>query len=143
MMKFGKLLMDNKYLKYHVRWQSGFLVCYPCMWLFNGYLNWSIATSVIAFQFVGAVVYYQIDKWIFNKKIEKKEKPMDPEMCPYHGNVMNYHEGSEYLDVPVIYKLDTEGNRIYLVDDMFNVLQKQIEALPSISEETDMYGNKV
>lgn len=60
--------MFKKYLKYNIRWQAGFIVCYPCLWLFQDVLEWSIATSVIAFQFVGANIFYWVDKWIFNNK---------------------------------------------------------------------------
>ncbi len=57
--------MLRKYLKYNIRWQAGFIVCYPCMWFFQDYMQWSIATSVIAFQFVGANIFFWVDRWIF------------------------------------------------------------------------------
>lgn len=58
----------NRYLKYNIRWQSGFVICYPCMWFFQDYLGMSIWASVIAFQFVGANIFYHVDRWIFKDK---------------------------------------------------------------------------
>ena len=60
--------MVKKYLKYNVRWQAGFIVCYPSLWFFQDYLGWGIAASVIAFQFVGANIFFWVDKWIFGSK---------------------------------------------------------------------------
>ena len=58
-------MMLKRYLKYNIRWQARFVICYPCMWVFQDHLQWSTATSVIAFQFVGANIFYWVDKWIF------------------------------------------------------------------------------
>lgn len=58
----------NRYLKYNLRWQSGFVICYPCMWLFQDYLGWSTFWSVIAFQVVGANIFYHVDRWIFKDR---------------------------------------------------------------------------
>lgn len=57
----------KRYIKYNARWQIGFIVCYPCMWLFVDVLNWNMATSVIAFQFVGANIFYHVDRYIFKQ----------------------------------------------------------------------------
>ena len=60
--------MDIKrHLKYHLRWQCGFCVCYPCMWFFSDVLKLPLWGAVVAFQFVGASIFYHIDNWIFNK----------------------------------------------------------------------------
>jgi hypothetical protein len=40
---------------------------YPCMWFFQSYLQWSIWASIIAFQFVGANIFFYVDRWIFKK----------------------------------------------------------------------------
>jgi hypothetical protein len=58
----------SRYLKYNIRWQSGFVVCYPCMWFFQDYMQWSTLWSVIAFQVVGANIFYHVDRWIFGDK---------------------------------------------------------------------------
>jgi hypothetical protein len=66
----------NRYVKYNIRWQAGFIVCYPCMWFFQDKLQWGTAASVIAFQFVGANIFYWVDDWIF------KAKPKTPSDDP-------------------------------------------------------------
>ena len=65
-------MMMNRYLKYNIRWQSGFVICYPCMWFFQDYLNMPIWASVIAFQFVGANIFYHVDRWIFKDRSKSK-----------------------------------------------------------------------
>ncbi len=57
-----------RHLKYHARWQSGFIVCYPTMWLFSDYLELPLWLSIVLFQFVGASIFYHVDKYIFKKK---------------------------------------------------------------------------
>ena len=54
-------------MKYNLRWQGGFIVCYPCLWFFQDYLQWSTAASVVAFQFIGANIFFWVDRWIFKK----------------------------------------------------------------------------
>ena len=56
------------WIKYHIRWQSGFVISFPCMWAFNELLEWPLWISIIGFQFIGALVYYPIDNKIFAKK---------------------------------------------------------------------------
>lgn len=58
----------TRYIKYNIRWQSGFVVCYPCMWFFQQVLGLDMWLSVIAFQFVGANIFYHVDGWIFKNK---------------------------------------------------------------------------
>lgn len=62
----------KKYGLYHLRWQSGFLlnalVFYVCIKL----LDFPIWLSVIIFQFFGAIFYWWIDKFIFQKFGKKK-----------------------------------------------------------------------
>ena len=58
----------KRYLKYNVRWQLGFIVCYPTMWLFTDALGWPLWASIIGFQFVGANIFYHVDRLIFKKK---------------------------------------------------------------------------
>jgi hypothetical protein len=56
------------WIKYHIRWQSGFLISFPTMWLFSEMWNWPLWASIIGFQFIGALVYYPIDNKIFSTK---------------------------------------------------------------------------
>jgi hypothetical protein len=62
----------KKYGIYHLRWQSGFLlntaIFYVCITL----LGLPIWLAVIIFQFFGAVIYWELDKFIFNKLGNKK-----------------------------------------------------------------------
>ena len=57
----------KKFLTYHAKWQLGIIVSWPCMYLFSDILGWSNLATVIGFQFVGAIIYYPIDKFIFKK----------------------------------------------------------------------------
>ena len=57
----------KKYLTYHAKWQLGIIVSWPCMYLFLDILGWSNLATVIGFQFVGAIIFYPIDKFIFKK----------------------------------------------------------------------------
>lgn len=57
----------KRYLKYNLRWQCGFVICYPCMWFFTDVMQWGMAASVIGFQFIGANIFYHVDKYIFKK----------------------------------------------------------------------------
>ena len=63
-----------RYLKYNLRWQLGFLICYPCMWFFGDYLDWPTWASVIGFQCIGANIFFWIDKWIFSNKDKANEQ---------------------------------------------------------------------
>lgn len=58
----------KKYLIYHLRWQSGFIISIPCMYFFKDYLELPSWLVVLIFQFIGALIFYPIDKYIFNKK---------------------------------------------------------------------------
>lgn len=63
-----------KYLKYHLRWQSGILFTWPVMYVLKDVLHCSDVITIVAFQFVGAVIYWFIDKSIFkNKEVEAIE----------------------------------------------------------------------
>ena len=58
----------DKHVKYHLRWQAGFFVCFPCMWVFSDVLELPLWLAVVMFQFVGALIFYHVDKYIFKKK---------------------------------------------------------------------------
>lgn len=61
------------YILYHLKWQIGILVSWPCMWLFKDVLGWSNFWTIIAFQFVGALIFWNIDKFIFNHGKQTKD----------------------------------------------------------------------
>ena len=64
----GMIERVKKWVKYHIRWQSGFVVSFPCMWLFIDVWDWPLWLSIVAFQFVGSLVFYPIDHMIFASK---------------------------------------------------------------------------
>jgi len=57
----------KRVLKYHLRWQTGFLYTYPVMYLFIDVWNMPMWLTILAFQFIGALIYYPLDKYIFKK----------------------------------------------------------------------------
>jgi len=57
----------KKYGLYHLRWQSGFVLNFIIFFICIDLLGLSIWLSVIIFQFFGALIYWYVDKYIFNK----------------------------------------------------------------------------
>lgn len=57
----------KKYLKYHLKWQLGIIVTGPLMYLFIDYLHFNYWSAVLSFQFVGALIFWPIDNFIFNR----------------------------------------------------------------------------
>jgi len=57
----------KKYGIYHLRWQSGFLLNFLIFYICINLLQYPTWLAVIIFQFFGAVIYWYIDKYIFNK----------------------------------------------------------------------------
>ena len=62
-----KLSKYKQYIFYHLKWQLGIIVSLPCMWLFHDVFQWNNFETVVAFQFVGAVIFWKIDKLIFKQ----------------------------------------------------------------------------
>jgi hypothetical protein len=44
------------------------------MWFFKDVLLWSNFWTIIAFQFVGALIFWNIDKYIFRNERQKEKK---------------------------------------------------------------------
>lgn len=53
---------------YLLKWQLGTFVAVPCMYLFSDYFKLPYWASVILFNFVGALFFYPVDKFIFRNK---------------------------------------------------------------------------
>ena len=53
---------------YHIKWQVGVVVSWPCMWLMHDIWGWNNFWTIIGFQFVGALIFWNIDKLIFKSK---------------------------------------------------------------------------
>ena len=64
----------KQYLTYHLKWQLGIIVSLPCMYLFQDVFHWPYWATIVGFQFVGALVFWPIDKFIFNMKRSKAEQ---------------------------------------------------------------------
>jgi hypothetical protein len=64
----------KQYLTYHLKWQLGIIVSLPCMYLFQDVFHWPYWATIVGFQFVGALVFWPIDKFIFNMKRSKALK---------------------------------------------------------------------
>lgn len=67
-MKYLKFYWSQKFLKYASRWQLGFFVLVPCMYLFSDILQWPHWATTITFQLIGAIIFFPIDMIILNKK---------------------------------------------------------------------------
>jgi len=71
-------LMKNfdwkRYFKYHLKWQAGIVITAPLMYLFIDYCQMNYWAAVFSFQFVGAIIFWPIDNYIFNRK---KVDPLD------------------------------------------------------------------
>ena len=53
-------------IKYHIRWQSGIIVSFPVFYIAYNWIHMNTVFAIIFFQFVGACVYYPIDKGLFS-----------------------------------------------------------------------------
>jgi len=58
---------SKAFLVYALKWQLGAIVAVPSMYFFHDYLGWSNFWTTVAFQFIGAIVFYKIDDFIFRK----------------------------------------------------------------------------
>ena len=58
----------KRYLEYHARWQVSGVIMIPLMYLIK-YLGFTLYMNIIIAQFVGAIVFWKIDKWLFEHKI--------------------------------------------------------------------------
>jgi hypothetical protein len=70
----------KRYIIYHIKWQVGVVISWPCMWLMHDIWGWSNFWTIIGFQFVGALIFWNVDKLIFknDRQIEtEKENGID------------------------------------------------------------------
>jgi hypothetical protein len=66
----------KRYIIYHIKWQVGVVISWPCMWLMHDIWGWSNFWTIIGFQFVGALIFWNVDKLIFknDRQIETKKE---------------------------------------------------------------------
>ena len=70
----------KRYIIYHIKWQVGVVISWPCMWLMHDIWGWSNFWTIIGFQFVGSLIFWNVDKLIFknDRQIEtEKENGID------------------------------------------------------------------
>jgi hypothetical protein len=65
------------YLLYHLKWQVGIIVSWPCMYLLHDMLGWNNFCSIVGFQFIGALLFWNIDKLIFKYVKTNKDETQD------------------------------------------------------------------
>lgn len=63
-----KKYFKKQFLTYMFKWQIGIIICAPLMYLFIDYLHFPYWLSMVCFNFVGAIVFYPIDTWIFKRR---------------------------------------------------------------------------
>jgi len=61
----------KKYLMYHGKWQLGFFVVTPVLYICLDVLHMPYWLAVITFQFLGALIFFPIDNWIFKQGNQK------------------------------------------------------------------------
>ncbi len=72
-MKLLKSYFTKKFFNYHLKWQVGFVITTPLLYLFIDVLNYPYWLSVLLFQAIGALIFWPIDSYIFRKQ-EDNEK---------------------------------------------------------------------
>lgn len=58
---------------YHFKWQIGFVIIWPCLELCYKILELGTLPALILSNFIGALLFYPIDLFIFNKTKNKKK----------------------------------------------------------------------
>lgn len=60
----------KKYFMYHLRWQGSNIIFLPIMWALEEIFS-SLSIRLTISAFVGACIFWYLDKWIFNQKKEE------------------------------------------------------------------------
>jgi|LakMenEpi03Aug12_release.lakeMendotaPanAssembly.Ray.scaffolds.fasta_scaffold274188_2 hypothetical protein len=73
------------YLLYHLKWQTGIVISWPCMYVMHDVWGWNNFWTIIGFQFVGALIFWNIDKLIFkhDKKTNTHTNESDTQINNY------------------------------------------------------------
>ena len=74
----------KRYVLYHIKWQTGVVVSWPCMYLMHDVWGWNNFWTIIGFQFVGALIFWNIDKLIF--KHDKTNDTNNKSQKSYNNN---------------------------------------------------------
>ena len=69
-----KLSKYKQYIMYHLKWQIGIVVSLPCMYILHDVLHWNNFSTIVGFQFIGALLFWNVDKFIFKENLENSAK---------------------------------------------------------------------
>lgn len=58
----------KKYFLFHFKWQIGIIVTLPLMYLFLEKWHFPYWLAIMCFNFVGAIIFFPVDSWIFKNK---------------------------------------------------------------------------
>lgn len=58
---------------YHFKWQIGFVIIWPCLELCYKILALDTLSALVFSNFIGALLFYPIDSFIFDKKKNKNK----------------------------------------------------------------------
>ena len=61
----------KQFLIYAIKWQLGSIVLVPALWILNEKFHLGYLLSTFIAQLFGAIVFFPVDKWIFNKTHKK------------------------------------------------------------------------
>lgn len=59
------LKISKKYVAYHLRWQLGWFVFTPILYILIDYFKFPLWSSMIIAQFIGACIFWYVDRLIF------------------------------------------------------------------------------
>jgi hypothetical protein len=62
------LRKHRQYLLFHTKWQIGIIITLPCMYIFKDILQLPNWLTIVCFNFIGALIFWPIDKFIFSLK---------------------------------------------------------------------------
>ena len=62
-----KLMFNKKFATYLLKWQAGSIVTIPLMFLLIDHWHLNYYLAVLIFNFIGAIIFYPIDLYIFKQ----------------------------------------------------------------------------
>ena len=67
-------MVSKKFIIYLIRWQISAAVIAPFMWALTEFTTLGQFTILSIIQFVGSLIFYKIDNWIFREKQSNTKK---------------------------------------------------------------------
>jgi hypothetical protein len=65
--------MNKQFLLYLFKWQISAVVTIPLMYFFVDYLHMSYWVTTVLFNFIGSLIFFPIDQWIFKRNAARKK----------------------------------------------------------------------